>query len=705
MPILRNIGTRIVNLELLDVLKTKYGVTGLRHLGNGGFGIVYSGNVYEVPRAIKVSRDVLDERWLAMTEQELGFMQQPAIVDCPTIVQLILVRRELGHLITVWELGEQSLAKRLAECQRQGLSGLPPEELERYLRDAASALDVINGIGIRHRDIKPDNILVVRGRAKIADLGLAVFVGASSLSKTASGTMGYIAPEAYGDEAQGHGRLTATVDIYALAATAIKLATGRDPFGTNPREIIKNQEAGQPDTTGLTEQQIAAALSALHPDPQQRPFTTAAEFVEAFVGNVIQRRAATIGASSSFSPNAIGVGASGRSDARAHADGVAAKQADLPDPAKTFDFDLVATLESTEAEVRSSVAEARRLEAVYRYGEAAELLELVEPHLRDNGWLRTLRDKQARVDVLTAQIAEAVRTKQHRWIRPLVEELLGLLPHDQKLKELRDKLPEFAPELTHPSGIKLKLILPGEFLMGSTPSQIKRLVRDIKGFEAKYANNEQPQHRVRITQPFYCGVTPVTQADWKAVMGKRNNPSKFLGDDQLPVENVSWDMITQEFLPKANALPKANTIGDLRLPTEAEWEYCCRAGTTTIFPWGDDVGRMDYYAWYDGNSDKKTHPVGQKQPNDWGLYDFTGQVWEWCQDVYDAEMYGRRSGITVDPVQTTGSDNCVLRGGSWVSSSRYTSSAYRNGGTPVGRGSDYSGGFRLMMPVSPVRTS
>ena len=291
-----------MNLDLLDVLKAKYGVTALRHLGNGGFGVVYSGNVFEVPRAIKMSRDVLDERWLAMTEQEFGFMKQPAIVDCPTIVQLIAVWRELGHLITVWELGEQSLAKRLAECQRQGLSGLPSEELERHLRDAASALDVLNGLGIRHRDIKPDNIVLVRGRAKITDLGLAVFVGASSLSKTASGTMGYIAPEAYGDEEQGHGRLTATVDIYALAATAIKLATGLDPFGTNPREIIKRQEAGEPHTTGLSVHQAAAVLQALRADPSERPFGTAIEFYTAFTS---APPAVQIKATHSAPPNSI----------------------------------------------------------------------------------------------------------------------------------------------------------------------------------------------------------------------------------------------------------------------------------------------------------------------------------------------------------------------------------------------------------------
>ena len=346
-----------MNLDLLDMLKAKYGVTGLRHLGDGGFGVVYSGNVFEVPRAIKVSRDVLDERWLAMTEQEFGFMKQPAIVDCPTIVQLIAVWRELGHLITVWELGEQSLAKRLAECQRQGLSGIPSEELQRHLRDAASALDVINGLGIRHRDIKPDNIILMDGRAKITDLGLAVFVGASSLSKTASGTMGYIAPEAYGDEEQGHGRLTATVDIYALAATAIKLATGLDPFGTNPREIIKNQEAGQPDTTGLTKPQAAAALRTLHPDPKQRPFTTATEFVAAFFGNVADAsciRPPTVTNEGRQSPGPV----------------VSIPLAPVS-AVQAFDFDLVEALDTKQAEVRKAIDEAKRLETAGHYGGVA----------------------------------------------------------------------------------------------------------------------------------------------------------------------------------------------------------------------------------------------------------------------------------------------------------------------------------------------
>jgi serine/threonine protein kinase len=348
-----------MNLELLDVLKSKYGVSDLRHLGSGGFGDVYSGTVHEVPRAIKVSREALDAKLLAMADQELAFMQQPAILDCRTIVQLTAVWRELGHLVTVWELGEQSLAARLAECRRKGMSGIPIDELTRYLRNAAAGLDVLNGLGIRHRDIKPDNIILVRGRAKITDLGLALFVGASSLSKTASGTMGYIAPEAYGDEEHNHGRLTATVDIYALAATAIKLATGRDPFGTNPRDIIRNQEAGKPDTTGLTKPQAAAALGALHADPKHRPFNTATEFVAAFFGSAVR---------SSPMPQPLPNFTSQPTTAMP-------QDAAFLAPAKAFDFDIVATVESSEAQVRTAVAEARRMETACRYGEADDILD------------------------------------------------------------------------------------------------------------------------------------------------------------------------------------------------------------------------------------------------------------------------------------------------------------------------------------------
>lgn len=145
--------------------------------------------------------------------------------------------------------------------------------------------------------------------------------------------------------------------------------------------------------------------------------------------------------------------------------------------------------------------------------------------------------------------------------------------------------------------------------------------------------SDEQQIEVQFDEPFYMMETQVTQAMWESVMGE--NPSYFKedqGTEDRPVERVSWHDV-QEFIRKLNEIYEDDGI-EFRLPTEAEWEYACRAGTTTAYCFGDDPERLDEYAWYSNNSGGRTHRVAQKKPNAWGLYDMHGNVWEWCQDEY-----------------------------------------------------------------------
>jgi formylglycine-generating enzyme required for sulfatase activity len=218
-----------------------------------------------------------------------------------------------------------------------------------------------------------------------------------------------------------------------------------------------------------------------------------------------------------------------------------------------------------------------------------------------------------------------------------------------------------------PWPLELVPIKPGSFLMGSLES------------EAGRSNDEGPQTRVTITREFSMGKYLVTQEQYEAVMG--NNPSSFKGTPNLPVESVSWLDATNfcarltERERQAGRLPEGKVY---RLPTEAEWEYACRAGTTTRFSFGDDpqgteVGK---YAWYDGNSGRQTHPVGTKLPNPWGLYDMHGNVFEWCQAWYSDSLPG---GSVTDPQGASSGTSRALRGGSWSYSARYCRSACRVG--------------------------
>ena len=194
----------------------------------------------------------------------------------------------------------------------------------------------------------------------------------------------------------------------------------------------------------------------------------------------------------------------------------------------------------------------------------------------------------------------------------------------------------------------------------------KRLEEERKKSEAPKAppefTNSIGMKFVKISgRNYYMGKHQVTQKEWKVVMG--SNPSYFKGDD-LPVEQVSWDDC-QEYIERLNR--KEGTY-KYRLPTEEEWEHACRAGSTTGYCFGDDVGKLGTYAWYGDNSGSKTHIVGTKRPNMWGLHDMHGNVWEWCQDWYDNKHKYR-----------------VLRGGGWSNTADYCESSFRYRNLPDNR--------------------
>jgi len=256
-------------------------------------------------------------------------------------------------------------------------------------------------------------------------------------------------------------------------------------------------------------------------------------------------------------------------------------------------------------------------------------------------------------------------------------------------------------------GVKLELVLvpAGRFRMGSP-------------VEEKDREADEKQHWVMISRPFYFGKYEVTQEQWEKVMGA--NPSVFKAA-KSPVENFSWDDF-QEFLKKLNALcpcpfspapavgaglkpaPTTDEAGArprFRLPTEAEWEWACRAGTRTRFCSGDADESLADCAWLDANSGGTTHPVGEKKPNAWGLFDMHGNVWEWCADWY-GEYAGGRMPVQ-DPDGPATGPSRVLRGGSWCLNPGNCRAAVRRRSSPVIRGGIFSPlrvgsvGFRVVM--------
>ena len=238
---------------------------------------------------------------------------------------------------------------------------------------------------------------------------------------------------------------------------------------------------------------------------------------------------------------------------------------------------------------------------------------------------------------------------------------------------------------TKQTGIVLRLVPAGGFTMGSADDD-------------NWANPGEKAHQVTLTQAFYCGKYEITQTQWQAVMG--TNPARFTPVSDAPVEQVTWEE-TQRFLEKLCALEGVAT-GTYRLPTEAEWEYACRAGTTGSLPNGEltaGTGRcpnLDQVAWYGANSGDATHVGGERLPNAWGLYDLLGNVWEWCGDWKGG--YG--AGVTTDPRGPAAGRARVIRGGAWNNDARSCRSAARNENPPDFCYADI--GFRVVRVVPPT---
>ena len=238
-------------------------------------------------------------------------------------------------------------------------------------------------------------------------------------------------------------------------------------------------------------------------------------------------------------------------------------------------------------------------------------------------------------------------------------------------------------EITNSIGMKLMLVPKGEFAMGSAPGN-------------RNSDGDERQHAVTITRDYFIGAFEVTQAQYKQVMGR--NPSYFQGariagsSAGHPVECVSWNDAVA-FCRRLSELPEEKAAGRVyRLPTEAEWEYACRAGNPGEYAFGDQTEMLGDYCWYAANCGGQTHPVGEKKPNAWGLYDMHGNAWEWC-----ADWYARHSGRPeIDPTGPSQGTDRVYRGGGYGYGASYCRSANRTATAPSFRGFT---GFRVAMGV------
>ena len=521
------------------------------------------------------------------------------------------------------------------------------------LRPLASALDYAHGERVLHRDVKPANVKVetlVAGKShtetqrhkeggatsssephvQLLDFGLAAEVR-SSMSRMSlrghagsSGTPAYMAPEQW--EAK---RQSAATDQYSLAVMAYQMLAGYLPFDADDMALLKDAVLTRPpeEIEGVPAHVNAALMRALAKNPKER-FASCAEFVK-----FLQKR-------ETISPK---------------------PPQDQPD-GMADDEDYVELQEMAGGALQKA-------EKIRRY--------LAKPHPlppRRGAWLWW---GAALVAIVFAH--KSISRIYWSWVnaRHAVEQAKA------EWQKMAHKTGESKVVCVGSQEIALrwcpattsedwKRISGGKdfFMMGSPSSEEGR-------------DNDETQHRVTLTKGFWMGETEVTQGLWKYVMG--SNPSYFKSGDDYPVEQVSW-YDCQEFLKKLNARsPQSGLRWDL--PTEAQWEYACRAGTTGMY---GGSGHLDDMGWYDGNSGNKPRPVKQKRPNDWGLYDMHGNVWEWCQD-----RHGNYPSDAVTDPTSAASGDCILRGGSCWFASRICRSANRYGHDPSPCGWD--DGFRVAL--------
>ncbi len=532
-------------------------------------------------------------------------------------------------------------------CQPDGT--VPLGTVVRLLRPVALALDYGHAEGVLHRDVKPDNILVEDrdgqpGKIWLIDYGLAAEIRATSVTHTNAtvdtrGTRPYMAPE----QLKGKRKLwDARTDQYALGVVAYELLAGERPFDADDEMTLMfaiMQETIEP-IAGLADTINAALLTALAKTNEGRHVNCVA-----FLDALAQGSTSAVGWVESARPN---------------------------------------------SPVTDPIQEGGPHRASTHPTKAAPPL------------------MKAPFDTAAAKAGQAA------WA-----EYLGV-PVIEK----------------NAAGIELALIPPGEFLMGSSDADVAAaLAADpTKAMKAEYLDDERPQHVVRITRPFQLGIYPVTQQQFKQLMG--HNPSAFslqgdkkeqverIDDLWLPVENVTWfdAVVFCNKLSERCGLPPYYDIGThmqmdgksiqnamveiiggkgYRLPTEAEWEYACRAGTTTAFWFGNKLNGEDanVYGGYPYGTTKRgpalhrPSTTGDYPANPYGCNDLHGNVWEWCEDYYDPEFYEYINIKTDDPRPVSPSYSRVLRGGSYRDPAWCARVTRRHSGWPADRNDAV--GFRL----------
>ena len=633
----------------------------VRILGRGGMGVVWLARDEELERevALKFLPEIvaLDPEAVADMKRET---RRNLDLTHPHIVRIhdFMSDGRTAAISMEYVNGASLSALKLEKADRI----FTPAELRPWLEQLIDALHYAHAKAkVVHRDLKPANLMITReGDLKVADFGIARGIADSvsrvSVQAGSSGTPVYMSPQQMLGE-----KAAVTDDIYALGATLYELLTSKPPFYSG-NVILQVQSKAAPsmaerrkelDVSGEPipaewEETIAACLAKEAKDRPQG------------AGEVAERLELTTKDTKSTKQKT-------ENDRKGRANR----------PAEPQVGQLAASAEASR-EGRNlktlSPANGNALGSARSTSKTPLYASLIAGVLLLAGLGYYFGIYVPEQDLAKRQAASinAVNEQKDRIERErTAAEALGVGGGMGKSAKPKSHPQPGQPWTIPDLNLMLQPIAPGTFTMGSASGR---------------SSDERPLTQVTITKPYWLGQTEVTQAQWQAVMG--SNPSNIKGDN-LPVEHVSWND-AMEFCRKltereraAGRTPEGHTY---TLPTEAQWEYACRAGTT-----GDYAGSLDPMGWYAANSGSTTQPVGQKQANAWGLHDMHGNVWEWCADL-NGNYPG---GVITDPTGPPSGSLHVTRGGGWDSPADNCRSSLRNWNVPGARGTNL--GFRLAL--------
>ncbi len=553
----------------------------------------------------------------------------------PHIVRVLAYFEEQGTAFYAMDfLRGESLSARMKRTGRP----LTEAEVRRYLPQVLSALKEMHAKELWHLDLKPGNIMInERDEAVLIDFGaskqLRTEEGVSvSTSLSCAYTPGYAPLELVDQNLEKFGPWT---DLYSLGATLYNLLTGVRPL--SPSHLIQGEQLAFSPSVSAAMQQLITWL--MQPVMSQRPQS---------VSEVEARLAETNGA---VVDTPLHNAARIPQPETVHPESVSTVCVDLPDQV-TIPKDRGTTLPGGTPVVEKEET-------------GAENPVDATPTKTPNKWKWLLTIAVA-IAVITGVAVNRCTGDRGGSAENTVGDSLAA---DSAVATI--VVPDNCPEVIKKLAENMVRVEGGTFTMGATSEQRSDAFSD-----------EKPTHQVTLSS-YYIGKYEVTQAEWKAVMG--TNPSEFKGDN-LPVENVNW-YECQEFIRKLNEL----TGKQFRLPTEAEWEYAARGGKRSYGAKYAGDNDIDNVAWYWDNCNKTTHPVGQKRANELGLYDMSGNVFEWCQD-WKGDYSSASQTNPQGPATGTGR---VLRGGSWDCEVRTCCLSYRGNGAPGYRSDDC--GLRLAL--------